>query len=73
MGQCNSGEVEQCRKRIRFNSAENENFVQQCRKFEHIKCGNQKLNGYCLQSSMTLLEFERENLQFRRFGAKIVV
>ena len=30
--------------------AENENFVQQSRKFEHFKCGNQKLNGDRLQS-----------------------
>ena len=43
-------------------------------KFPHIKCGNQKLNGdKRLQSEVALKDFGRENLQFRRFGAKIIV
>ena len=50
-----------------FNSAENLN------KFQHIKCGNQKLNSDPLQSQVKLLDCERKNLQFRRFGAKIIV
>ena len=49
------------------NSAESLNNVQ------HTKCDNQKLNSDRLQSSVKLLDFEQENLQFRRFGAKIIV
>ena len=50
-----------------FNSAENLN------KFQHLKCGNQKLNSDRLQSKVKLKNFEREILQFTRFGAKIIV
>ena len=47
-------------------------------KFDHIKCGNQKVNSDRLQSEVTLLYFERENLHFlvcsyRHFCAKIGV
>ena len=34
--QYNSADVQQCRKKNYFNSTENENFVQQCRKYEQI-------------------------------------
>ena len=71
------GAVQQCRKRklcsavpkmkTLFNRAENMN------KFPHIKCGNQKLNGERLQFQVALKDFRRENLLFRRFGAKIIV
>ena len=44
------GAVQQCRNKNLFNSAKNENFDQQCRKFEQIKCGHRKLNGNRLYS-----------------------
>ena len=31
-----NGAVQQCRKKNQFNSAENENFSQQCRKYEQV-------------------------------------
>ena len=74
-GQHNSAEVQQCRKKISstvpksktfFNSAEKLN------KLEDIK-SHQKLNGDRVQFYVTLCSFEHENLQFRHFGAKIIV
>ena len=77
-GQHNRAEVQQCRKKISstvpkmktlFNSAKNVN------KFQHIKCGNQKLNGKRnnLKRHLKVGGGGGGNLQFRRFGAKIVV
>ena len=39
--------------------------------FKHIKCG--KKNGQFLQPYVQFYHFERLKLQFRHFGAKIIV